>query len=476
MRIAAVMLACCLLSAPARGGGFGSGDCIGDCNGDGSVDVAEIIVGVRIALEEIPWDTCRNHSPPGSFGAIDGLVTSVRLALEGCAIERDYSRFERFEYGKSPALGFCPQPGLFSVGIAPAPGGHRLTRAHLVAGEPGVDACLPRTYDVTGGELPCPTLRVDAERLLADAELSALRAGFAAVPLTNSPDPFCTRGWIDPCVVTYLLWDGAGASDFPCSSRRLRSAALTDIEALLESLPADGSPVGACGNGQHDPGEFCDPGSRGVLACAPNCTEAAERHCILDPARSRLVLDAASGMPVDVALAGTQVLAVGGRRDRAVVGGDTLFRAGDVPIMVPSWGLGLAPIPSGDRCVCVSAAPVASSLSETPPVGVGQAECDELSYGSVLIGYRLAIGVLRDGGRCAPAPRGEDGACSIADYGPDCGPCTEDDAVRTVVGVGLGASVDCDDLLYGADAIDSAELFGTFPIGGGQGDLHLSCR
>ena len=484
-----VIVACCLLSTPARGG-FGAGACIGDCNGDGTVDVAEIIVGVRIALEETPWADCRNHAPAGTFGAVSGLTTAVRLALTGCFAERDYSAFDRFEYGTSSGLGFCPSPGLFSAVVEPVADGHRLVRAHLVAGQLGLDPCLPGTIDVSeDGALACPTLRADADRLLSDAEMGALRAGFAAVPITNSPDPFCVRGFVDPCVSTLLRWDESAATTFSCSWPRPRGATGFEIAALLTSLPGEMAPVAACGDGSLDAGEACDPALHGRSACAPNCTPASARACHLEPTRSRLTLDAATGMPVDVALGGTQQLAVGAARGESVIGDATLFRAHDVPIAIPSPGLAIAPVAAGDRCVCVVAAP---EHPETDAAAVGLVDCDESHVaGTGLIGYRLAIGVLRDGGRCAAAPRGADGSCGIADYGSDCAPCTADDAVRTVVGVGLttstvyfeeppyeesGVPFDCEDLRQGTGALGGPELVARFPIAGGTGVLSLSCQ
>jgi hypothetical protein len=48
--------------------------------------------------------------------------------------------------------------------------------------------------------------------------------------------------------------------------------------------------------------------------------------------------------------------------------------------------------------------------------------------GSALVAYNLRLGFLREAGLCSTEGPAGDGSCRSADYGPDCLPCTSDDA------------------------------------------------
>jgi hypothetical protein len=63
----------------------GAATCVGDCDGDGKVGVAELIVGVRISLGEIPLSQCVafDATPDGTL-RIEELVLAVNAALSGC--------------------------------------------------------------------------------------------------------------------------------------------------------------------------------------------------------------------------------------------------------------------------------------------------------------------------------------------------------------------------------------------------------
>jgi hypothetical protein len=59
--------------------------CPGDCNRDHTVDVAEVVRGVRIARNERPPDDCARLDANGSGRIeVDELVVSVDVALHGC--------------------------------------------------------------------------------------------------------------------------------------------------------------------------------------------------------------------------------------------------------------------------------------------------------------------------------------------------------------------------------------------------------
>jgi hypothetical protein len=63
----------------------GGGDCVGDCNGNGAVAVNELVIGVNIALDRAPLNTCPIFDANGSGGVeVNELVTGVNNALRGC--------------------------------------------------------------------------------------------------------------------------------------------------------------------------------------------------------------------------------------------------------------------------------------------------------------------------------------------------------------------------------------------------------
>jgi hypothetical protein len=59
--------------------------CAGDCDGGGTVDIAELVTAVRIALGEISADSCVSVDSNGDgVVSIDELVGAVGHAQDGC--------------------------------------------------------------------------------------------------------------------------------------------------------------------------------------------------------------------------------------------------------------------------------------------------------------------------------------------------------------------------------------------------------
>jgi hypothetical protein len=476
------LLLASLIGGPAVAG-FPTGNCIGDCSGDGEVTVDEIIVGVRIALDELPRTACPNGGPGIN---VSGLVTAVRLALEGCSAVRDFSDFSHFALSRGSGLGFCPMPGVYRTALEQADGGIRFTRSILVPGTPGVDLCLNGIYGTD-----CLSVRPDADRLLTPDETAQVRAAFAAVALFNGPDPFCVYGFVDPCVITSFVWDDAWASDFACTAPRVTGEQQARLESLLASFPASASP-GTCGNGALDAGEACDASRRDrleALACARNCTPALLHECRLDSARSEIrLVDGA--LTLSAPLSGQQSIAVGARRPAPFVGAGADFAAAQVPVEVPRDFFAIAParLP-GIGCLCLAPAPA------DVVAGAGTIDCHTVVGfpGTALIGYALTLTTLEDGGRCAPARDGA-GTCPVADYGADCAPCTADDHGSTLpLNIGLtthalydeafsenGAPFDCEALASppsSGPGTAGAGLVGAFATAaGGRGLLRLTCE
>lgn len=231
MRSLVPALVLVMLIASSADAGFLGGDCIGDCSGDGDVTVDEIVVGVRIALEELPQSACPDGGPGNS---VSGLVTAVRLALEGCSSRRDFSAFTHFTFARDSGYGFCPPAGLYTAEISTSATGVRFTRSSLVEGRPGVDECLPNAWS---DDLDCPVVHFDTDRLLTADEVSLVRQAFASVTFDNGPNPFCLHGVVDPCLVTALAWDGRSVTDFTCDSLRLDRPDLLRLVDLLAALP-----------------------------------------------------------------------------------------------------------------------------------------------------------------------------------------------------------------------------------------------
>jgi hypothetical protein len=62
----------------------GHAQCFGDCNLDGRVSIAEIIIGVNIALGKVPVDECVAFADAHLHVRIAQLIQGIKTALTGC--------------------------------------------------------------------------------------------------------------------------------------------------------------------------------------------------------------------------------------------------------------------------------------------------------------------------------------------------------------------------------------------------------
>jgi hypothetical protein len=59
--------------------------CTGDCNANGQVTINELLVGVNIALEQLPLATCPAFDENDSRAVeVNELIVAVSNALSGC--------------------------------------------------------------------------------------------------------------------------------------------------------------------------------------------------------------------------------------------------------------------------------------------------------------------------------------------------------------------------------------------------------
>ena len=69
-----------LLGAPQRS----VGQCVGDCAGDNQVDIADLVIGVDIALGTQPLSVCPAFDDGSGVVTIAVLITAVNNSLGGC--------------------------------------------------------------------------------------------------------------------------------------------------------------------------------------------------------------------------------------------------------------------------------------------------------------------------------------------------------------------------------------------------------
>lgn len=458
--------------------------CIGDCDASGVVTVDELLTGVDVVLGQSPLTRCERLQR----ASVDALVVAVGNALHGCsnARAREFPDFERFDFLRGPAFGFCPtyDSVLASTLLREEDGRYTLKTTVAERGIEGVDRCLiPGRF---GGD--CTLGRVRGCRTLSEEESVLVHDALATIRVWPEAAPDC--GVIDPCLNVSLDWDDVRLTDDPCGNDRPLAAEIERIAALLDSLTSDS--MGECPAGFCQIGDIflCNDGNDvGGDGCAANCTDERPVSCEF-VAPSELTLQT-QDLPFRFPLAGQQTLRLGAqsRFDSAVPVAVRSDEFHPQPMSLAGLGClclhGDALPPLGDGLTGVgfvgcfpsflSTNPLAVSDRDTTPGSAGNAgglpddpECDDSvevspgvfshacregvdpgcgtevtgrcrspnvvtlttskgGSGSAIVGYNLRLGFLSDGGLCSTEGPGEGGSCPFPDYGPDCLPCTDDD-------------------------------------------------
>jgi hypothetical protein len=428
--------------------------CIGDCDRDGAVTVDELLRGVRVALALAPQSTCPNGGR-GIF--IEGLVRSVRNALAGCTTIRDFSAFHTFSYQLDPhAGGFCPDLGrLGSLALTPHADGLMLSATRIAPAAPLSAQCDGHTSDEA-----CYMRRREPCRLLTVEEIQRVRDGFANVTTFGEADAQCLHGVSDPCSRAVFTWDGRSFDDHLHARHHVDWVERRRLGTLLDSLGA--GPVVEC--------PPAAPADRHVTIEADIMIQMAwlalplslthelivhtagngpdEADIRLSAVRERLALPPIAVFRLFCACAAlreqfefqadiacrddaTGPVTLRIRRDHNVTPGSPGNRGG----LPDDPACGFGPLPPGhvsDPCregegiTCRSESSLHDGVCNSGVV-VDAIE-DVVPRGSALLATEVRLGVLNDGGACAAGARRPDGQCPFADYGPDCLPCTNDDA------------------------------------------------
>jgi cysteine-rich repeat protein len=249
-----------------------------------------------------------------------------------------------------------------------------------------------------------------------------------------------------------------------------------------------------CGNGSQETGEQCDDGNLwGADGCAANCTHEVPAGCSFGCVNNGETCSGATVTTVlfeiDLTFAGDQTLQAGHPRNEAVTTTDPglSFKANEIPVTLRAADLRIPPVSvPGLVCACVRGEPTLQFGPTLENSGSGSIGCDDeglpdVDYlftvdhnvtpgspgnggglpddpgcvngqledgsklhphagvcnsvgsphftgggprNSMVVLSSTSISLLDDKGKCA------DHDCSIPDYGPDCAPCTADDAVH----------------------------------------------
>jgi cysteine-rich repeat protein len=248
-----------------------------------------------------------------------------------------------------------------------------------------------------------------------------------------------------------------------------------------------------CGNGIQESGEQCDDGNLwGGDGCAANCTHEIPAGCLFgcvndgETCSGATVRTVLFEIPLD--FTGDQTLTAGHPRNEVVTTTDAgiTFRPNEIPVILRAADLHVAPVSvPGLVCACVRAEATDQFGPGLGNAGSGRIGCNEAGLADVDYVFKVdhnvtpgspgnggglpddpgcVQGELEDGSPQHPhagvcntvgkpyftggGPRGStvvlsstsitliDDAgmcsanCSIADYGPDCEPCTSDDLVH----------------------------------------------
>ena len=134
--------------------------CVGDCDASGVVTVDELLTGVGVVLGQVSFNRCVRLEN----ASVDAIVAAVGNALHGCsnARVREFPDFERFDFLRGPAFGFCPPYGSVLAATLRRETDGRYTLKSTVAerGMEGVDRCLigslrRRLYARNRPGMPC---------------------------------------------------------------------------------------------------------------------------------------------------------------------------------------------------------------------------------------------------------------------------------------------------------------------------------
>ncbi len=116
MTVAALALAAMFLALPA------GALCPGDCDENHTVDVAELVRGVNVALGSQPLSACQAVDRSGDqYVTIDELVVAVHAALEGCPVEPIFPADYRSDFIEVRECRFSIEHGGVSVRVLANP-------------------------------------------------------------------------------------------------------------------------------------------------------------------------------------------------------------------------------------------------------------------------------------------------------------------------------------------------------------------
>jgi len=235
--------------------------CVGDCKGRGTVDVADLILGVNIALGAIPVSACQAFANAGGAVDIAQLVAGVHNALGGCAASRFRDNGDGTISDRQTGLMWEKKVGL-GAGVAP-------TNLHAA----------DNTYPWAGGcDAPDTLCQTNASAAAAcqhgtDGDQSACTAGCRMNGTGDTP----------PCLLvangTQTLWDWllqlnaarfAGYADW-----RIPTAA--ELQTIVD-YTANSPAVDSAFHGPH-----CGPSCFDVADPACSCTQSQPGTELLAP-------------------------------------------------------------------------------------------------------------------------------------------------------------------------------------------------